>query len=61
MESFRKLTETAKNKRIPQYIKSKIFDKNVLPVLTYGDQTCSLTKQTIFKDGTTYVRYHNKT
>lgn len=38
-----------KNKRISQHIKSKIFDKRVFSVLTYGAQTWIRTKQIINK------------
>lgn len=47
--AFDKLSKILKNQRIPQHLRTRIFDQCILPVLTYGAQTWALTKKTMEK------------
>jgi hypothetical protein len=47
--AFKKLDYILKNKKIPQNLKTKVFDQCILPVLTYGCQTWTLTKEIVNK------------
>ena len=42
--AFGKLSFILKNKKYPQYLKSKIFNQRILPVMPYGAQVWTLTK-----------------
>lgn len=47
--AFGKLAKILKNRRIPLHLRVKVFDQCILPVLTYGAQTWTFTKQTVTK------------
>lgn len=47
--AFGKLSFVLKNKKYPQYLKTRIFNQCILPVLTYGSQVWTLTKANIDK------------
>lgn len=46
---FGKLSFVLKNPKLPQYQKSRVFNQCILPVLTYGCQTWTLTKVNVDK------------
>ncbi|KAB0800387.1 hypothetical protein PPYR_06127 [Photinus pyralis] len=41
---FGKLKWVLKNKKIPQYLKTRVFDQCILPILKHACQTWTLTK-----------------
>jgi hypothetical protein len=47
--AFGKLRWVLKNTKIQQYLKTRVFDQCILPVLTYGSQTWTLTKANMDK------------
>lgn len=47
--AFGRLNYILKNVKIPQHLRSKVFDSCILPVLTYGAQTWTMTKRNIDK------------
>lgn len=46
---FGKLSWILKNQKFPQYLRSRIFNQCILPILTYGCQTWTFTKANIEK------------
>ncbi|CAG9840644.1 unnamed protein product [Diabrotica balteata] len=47
--SFGKLSYILKNSKYPQYLKTRVFNQCILPVLTYGSQTWTFTKENMEK------------
>lgn len=51
--AFGKLSHILKDRRIPQYLRTRIYEQCVVPVITYGAQTWTLTKTMVNKLRTT--------
>ena len=47
--AFGKLSFILRNKKYPQYLKTRVYDQCVLPVLTYGSQVWTFTKANMDK------------